>query len=166
MATATKPQKELPAHVKQLLAGLPESGNVTVGCKLPNGLILRLFDMAETEELVLGGGVRTINRAVLKDVGPVTIKGCAAPFGTPVLTVGGYAFTHNVDAQFYAEWVRQNWDSDIVKNHLIFAQAEQENARSQGQDQGEILSGLQPLSQDRDPRAPRKVEPADLKDAA
>lgn len=169
MAVAKK--KDLPAHVAGMIAGLPEDGTVTVACKLPNGLILRLFQMQDTEELVMGGGVRTVQKAFLMDHEPVKLRGCAAPFGSPILTIGGYALTYNVDAQFFAEWLRQNYDADSVKNGLVFAQLERDHVEGQARDQEELQSGLQPLvkSEDggdlRDPNR-KKVKTADLSEAA
>lgn len=139
------PKKDLPAHVKAAIAALPETGTVTIACKLPNGLIMRLFEMQDTEELVMGGGVRSVKKAFLADHPPVKLNGCAAPFGSPILLVGGYALTRNVDVQFYAEWLRQNWDSDLIKNRIIFAQEKEDSLVGQATEQEEILSGLQPL---------------------
>lgn len=162
-----KTKRPLPAHVEAALNALPESGTVTVACKLPNGLQMRLFDMKPTEELVMGGGVRTVHKAFLADHDPVEIKGAAAPFGTPILLIGGYALTPNVDVQFYAEWLRQNSDSDLVRNRIIFAQDTRDRVEGQANDQAEILSGLQPLqrSEDggdlRDPNR-KKVQTAEL----
>lgn len=142
--------KKLPAHVEAALAALPETGTVTVACKLPNGIILRLFAMQDAEELVMGGGVRSIKKAILTDQEPVEIKGCAAPFGSPILLVGGYALTPNVDAQFYAQWLKQNSDSDLIKNRVIFAQETRDHLEGQANEQAEILSGLQPLTRSED----------------
>lgn len=37
--------------------------SVTVGCKLPHGLTMRVFDMVETQEPVMGGGFRAVKVA-------------------------------------------------------------------------------------------------------
>lgn len=144
------PQKKLPAHVEAAIAALPESGTVTVASKVPNGITLRLFDMHNTEELVMGGGVRSTKKAFLADREPVHIKGCTAPFGEPIFLVGGYALTPGVDAQFFAEWLRQNHDSDLIRNRIVFAQETKDHAEGQAADQQEILSGLHPLIKSED----------------
>jgi hypothetical protein len=167
MAAAQRKGRPIPAHVEAMIAALPDSGTVTVACKLPNGLILRLFEMQRTEELVMGGGVREVDKAFLTDHEPVVLKGCAAPFGSPIVTIGGYALTQNVDAQYFAEWLRQNSDSDIVRNRLVFAQATRDHVEGMAAEQEEVKSGLHPLTKsedggdERDPNR-RKVKTADL----
>lgn len=143
MANARK-KRELPPHVEAAIAALPESGTITVACKLPNGIILQLFDMVEQEEVTLAGS-RTIEKAMPKDMAPVTIKGCSAPHGSAIMTVGGYALTHGVDAQFFAEWLRQHADSDIVKARLLFAHEDRVYVSDKAEESAKVLSGLQPM---------------------
>jgi hypothetical protein len=138
---------------------------VTVGCKLPNGLLLRVFKMVEGTEPVLGGGTRKTKTAVQAGE-TVKINGFALPRGPDFdpdrahLVVGGCGLTHGVDADFFHEWMGQNKDSDIVKNGLIFAHASSESARAEATEKKAEVSGLEPLRQDRDPRAPRTIQAA------
>lgn len=156
--------------IEALIASLPESGEITVACKTPNGIIMRLFEMHEQEEITLAGS-RRIMKAIQSEHEPVRIKGCAAPFGSPIVTIGGYALTHGVDAQFFAEWLRQNADSDLVKNRLVFAHESREYISDKAEESEKVLSGLQPLvrSEDggdlRDPNR-RKLKTFDPKDDA
>jgi hypothetical protein len=133
------------------------AGTVTVACKLPHGLILRLFRMETRNEPVMGGGTREVQ--VATQVGePVVIKGYAAPFGqVPSVPIeGGYALTPNVDADFWAAWVKQNEDHDAVRNRLIFANEKSESAQRKAKDQTKVRSGLEPI----DPqRLPKGIEP-------
>jgi hypothetical protein len=141
-------------------------GQVTVACKLPNGLILRVFDMIEKSESPVGAAPRTVREAASR-AGSVTLKGCAAPYGTPKLLHGGYALTHGVDADFFEAWMAQNKEHPAVKAGLIFAHAKSDMAQGKAKEQAEIRSGLEPLKQKGDPRAPKRpsqhvsdIEPA------
>ena len=129
---------------------------VTVACKLPHGLILRLFEMESANEPVMGGGYREVKRA--RQTGStVRVNGNAVPFGVrpdhPI--VAGYALTHGVDKDFFDEWMKQNRDSDIVKNHLVFAYERAESARDAAKDHAKQRSGLEPIEPDTDPRLPK-----------
>lgn len=122
------------------------AGTVTIACKMPNGLILRLFKMVEGTELVLGGGTRKIRKAV--DTGQqVTINGAASRIDRAPKhqIVGGYGLTHGVDADFWAAWRSQNDDSDLVRNHIIFAHGAVEDAIAEATEKAEVRSGLEPL---------------------
>lgn len=142
------------------------SETVTIACKLPNGILLRLFNMTERAEQVLGGGSRKVKQAAQTDHPPVKIKGCAAPFGVAIQTFGGYALTPGVSKEFWDEWCKQNHDSDLLKNNLLFAQGSEHFAADQGKEQAEVTSGLQPLNPDKDIRAPRRVTKDDGKELA
>jgi hypothetical protein len=69
---------------------------VTIMCKLPNGILLRLF-----------GERRTFH-----------VKGPAKRYGR---SVGGYALTPNIPRVFWLAWLEQNKAFDAVRNGLIFA---------------------------------------------
>lgn len=141
-------------------ANIPESGHVTVACKLPNGLKLQIYDMEEGSEPVMGGGTKTVKRAV--SVGePVKLNGVAVPFGKVpnYMIVGGYALTTGVDAQLFRRWMRDNWDSPIVTNKLILVHEDKVNVSDAAKDHDSIRSGLEPITPDKDPRIPRATNP-------
>lgn len=165
MAQSQRKSRPIPAHVLAMIDALPESGNITVACKLPNGLILKLFEMRDTEELVMGGGVRTVSKAFQMDRTPVELTGSRSA-SQSILHIGGYALTPNVDAQFFAEYLRQNYDSDIVQNRLIFAHESRDHIEGQAKDAAEVKSGLEPLNPDGDSRAPQRVKTAKLNEEA
>lgn len=133
----------------QETALIPETGSVTgetvtVACKLPHGLELRLFQMVETPEPVMGGGSRIVEMAR-----PIATTVKLNGFSNPVnaspksLTYGGYGMTYNVNKEFFEQWLAQNADSDIVKNDLIFALENHEDAHEMAVDQKDVLSGLE-----------------------
>lgn len=145
---------------------------VTVTCKVPNGLILRVFTMQDGFEQVVGGGSRKIKTAVLA-ADPVRIAGPSTPLNErPKVDVfGGYALTPGINAEFFAEWLKQNADHDAVRNNLIFAEPKSDSAASHAKEYVSQRSGLEPLNPEKrlqdgkmvpvDPRMPRQVEKAE-----
>lgn len=123
-----------------------DGGKITVGCKLPNGLILRLFQMTERVENVAGGGTRSFK--IAEQVGEhVVIKGNKLPFGEApeYQIIGSYALTQGIDAEFFAAWMKQNADHEAVKNGLIFAATNQSDAIDIAKDNRDRKSGLEPI---------------------
>jgi hypothetical protein len=122
---------------------------VTVACKVPNGLLLRIFKMAPAREQT-PTGYRDIERAEL--VGePVRINGPSAPKdeNREIRIVGRYALTPNVNKDFFDEWLRQNADHEAVKAGLIFAHSSQSRVSDQAKERKDVMSGLEPLNVDR-----------------
>lgn len=155
--------KEKPAPV------LPRSSStVTVACKLPSGIIMRLFKMEEMQEPA-PGGTRTIKKA--RQVGETfQIRGVAVPFGVipSFRIVGGYALTPGVPRQFWEDWLEQNEELELVKNKLIFAHEQQDYVVDKAKDQASIRSGLEPIDPDNPPKISNnkfvKLERADASD--
>jgi hypothetical protein len=151
---------------------LPEAGVVTIACKMPRGLILRVFEQVEVHEPVLGGGTRLIRQSrEIPNAPRVVVNGNAVPFGRmpKFRIVGGYALTEYVDAQFWKKWWEQNQELELVKNNLIFACDLTEDAVDKAEEMAETHSGLEPLNPEGDyrkPRAPNKnvgqIEQAEL----
>ena len=129
---------------------------VTVGCKIPNGLILRNFVMQKVNEARAGGGFMEIERAVLVG-GTVEIKGPAVRVGesSPTVVVNGAALTHGVDADFFNAWLLANKDSAMVQNHMVFAHEKHEQVTARAREFKGELSGLQPIVPNSDKRLPR-----------
>lgn len=128
-------------------------GTVTVACKVPGGLRLRLFEMVDALETIPGVGQRTAKMA--QPVGEqVVINGPAHPVNrAPLHEInGGYAMTFGVPKDFFNEWMRQNKDSAMVKNRLIFAHENTDHARGQAREQAEIRTGIEGINPDGDPR--------------
>lgn len=127
---------------------IPESGTVTVGCKWPPGLTLRMFRMVELQEPVMGGGINRYQASQPTGI-EVRIKGFArgiAATKSPLPVTGEYALTPNVDAAFFRAWMEQNKDSDMVKNGLIFCHKSEHAARDMSKERHDLRSGLDPLN--------------------
>src|SRR6516225_10788958 len=113
----------------------PASGTntVCVACKIPNGLVLRIFKMVEENVPSPTGGVR--KERIAREVGPrFTVRGPAMPWGVraniPIIGGNaGYALTSGVPRALWETWLQQNRDADYVKNGLIFAEATLNRAR-------------------------------------
>ena len=131
---------------------------VTVACKLPNGLKLRLFEMIEHDEPVMGGGYRTVK--IARKVGEtITLNGCAAPFGVTKHLVGGYALTLGVPADFMAAWMDQNKGSPLIESKQIVVHVK--DTEGAAREHAAVRSGLEPLSPKGDPRAPKGITKSD-----
>jgi hypothetical protein len=127
---------------------------VTVACKLPHGLILQNYRMAEKPVPILGGGTRVEKMA--EPVGaPITIRGVAHEVNKAptVQIIGGYALTPGVDAGFFAAWLKANADHDAVRNGLIFAHAKADDAEAEAREKSSLRSGLEPIDPSRLPKA-------------
>lgn len=120
---------------------------VTVACKMPHGLELRVFDMVDKRVIAPGGsGTYTVKEAVERKT-RVRLNGFAHPQDKAAIAsvVGGYGLTFNVDKAFFDLWMEQNKDSDVVQNGLIFAHVRRENAEGKAREQKELKSGLERL---------------------
>jgi hypothetical protein len=149
---------------------------VTVACKIPNGLLLRIFRMAPAREQT-PTGFRDIDRA--EQVGETTkINGPSVPFGTvqEYTIIGGYALTPNVNKELFEAWLEQNAELPAVRAGLIFAHAKPAMVSDQAKEKKAAMSGLEPLNPDRimrngksvpvDPRFPAQIEKANMKEDA
>lgn len=132
---------------------------VTIACKLPNGLILKVYDMVEMDEPVMGGPPRRKKEA--RQIGePVTIKGNSVPMNVQLETPfqNSYALTHNVDAEFWERWYEQNKTSAIVRNGLIYASDKALNVQAFTKEHKDVRSGFERMAQAGDPRSPARVK--------
>ena len=145
------------------------AGTVTVACKHPPGILMRVFKSEEYDVPVLGGGTRKEARSVAVGT-PIKIRGPAVPHGVSREDIaGGYALTPNVPADVAMAWMEQNKHSDLVRNNVIFVQEKHDMARGKAKDQKEVRSGLERLDVGmmdkggrkvaRDPRWPAKINP-------
>lgn len=134
-------------------------GTVKVACKLPHGLILRIFRMVDGQETV-PGGYRDVKRAE-QIPGEVHLNGNAVAVGdTPRHRIlAGYGITENVPKEFFETWLDQNRDHPAVLNNLVFTVGAGEEEATTREFES-VRSGLEPLLKDKDPRAPSKIETA------
>jgi hypothetical protein len=142
---------------------LPKSAaTVTVACKLPMGLWMRVQEVYERRVAAPGGFM--VEQAA-RDIGePILIKGTAhVPNRMPNTPLEeGYALTFGVPADIWARWYEQNRDSALVRNHMIFAHGS--DTAGQAREYRDMKSGLEPLHRDSsgeldDRRVPQPIDP-------
>ena len=134
------------------------AGTVPVACKAPHGYRLQLHDMVDHDEPVMGGGFRQVKRAV--QIGErVRINGAAHPVDKAPLhqLIGGTALTHGVDADWWASWLKQNADTDMVKNRVIYAADKPSYVEGKAKELIKDRSGLEPIDPNRLPRGIEKA---------
>lgn len=124
------------------------TGNtVTVACKMPHGLVLRLFDMVDSNEAVAGGGFKVVKRAqprpeVVVLNGYLTQhKGSVVPIASPM---SSYALTHGVDRDFFERWLQENQELDAVKNGLVLAH--KSDTAGVARERKDTVCGLEPIN--------------------
>ena len=145
---------------------------VTVACRVENGLILRNFKMVDHDEPGSGLSGRIVKRAE-QIGGYVTING---PRRLPhiddplAFANDGFVLTHGVDEAFMVEWMAANKDHPAVQKGLIRVHAKAGELKAMTRESRDQATGLEPLSQAGDQRVPKnkgqKVEKFDGKVAA
>lgn len=142
-----------PVESNGRVANRTRSGFVTVGCKIPNGIILQLSTMEQSTEPVMGGGHRDVK--VGRKIGEkYTVRGPSLKLGEipAFVMAGGYALTVGlVPEDFWNEWVKQNADADIVRNRLIIAHRSVDDAESECTNNASLRTGLEPMDPNRLP---------------
>lgn len=151
-----------------------QSGTVTVACKIPQGLVLQLQhkmkrriptgrgqenDYQDIEVMVYGGPRYHVFGPSVPAMG-----GVPGGYILPKEIEGGYALTDGIPAAFWATWKEQHELADYVTSGMIFAY-EHASAKSAAREQGERLSGLEPLHLDakgelKDRRSPKSLSGA------
>lgn len=92
---------------------------VTVGCKLPNGLIIEV-----------GGQSVELNGANASNI------------------VGGHGITYDVDADFFNAWLEAHQDRDMVKNGFVFAHEEAKNTKAEAREKADNETKLEAINPD------------------
>jgi hypothetical protein len=125
-------------------------GTVTVCCKLPSGLILRVYDFVE-RHVPAGAGQYRLAKVPVPREEEYAVTGYAVPFGMPhdKTIAGGYALTPGIPEDFFDYWLAQNKGHPAVKQGLIFAHRQMESARDMAKERAELRSGLEPLNPDK-----------------
>lgn len=128
---------------------------VTVACKMETGLRLRTFNMIRHQEPVLGGGFREGKIAHFDREVWVNGVGKRMEQAPRCEVVGGYALTPGIDKDHWERWAKDNAESPIVQNELIFAHENADYVRDWCRERVAQTSGTQQLSGGDDPRAPK-----------
>lgn len=116
----------IPSGAPQIAAGQADKVNgtkmVSVGCKLPNGLLCELGKVGDNDYTV------------------VRLKG-----SNDALVVGGFGITENVSESFWNAWVKKHRGMAFIRNQLVFAMPDAASARDYAQDHATKKSGFEAL---------------------
>ncbi len=139
---------------------------VTVASKLPMHLEIQL---CQEKTASVTGQFGSVKETVNVKFGAIyVIRGTGHPAGTvpkgfpkaPELNKPGFALTHGVDAEFFARWLEQNKDTEMVINGLIMAHGDEDSLEDMTKERRKVDSGLGPLNPDGDPRSPKPLSTA------
>lgn len=159
MSKTVKPSRTVPPEAKKAGGAKTTGETVTVACKMPNGIEIRGMVEATRSVPLHGGGMRD-EKYFKHDGRVVKIYGPAKPFGQEARTrvVGGYALTDGVDAELFAQWIRDNKELPAVQEGMIFAMSNIEDAAQESRGNARLKSGLEPLNPNGDHRQPQPME--------
>jgi len=123
---------------------MASSETVTVGCKLPHGLLIRLGDL---EEAMVDGKQVKMFRPSGREI---ELKG-----GNAAGAIGGYGLTHGVDADAWRGWDEAHKDFAPLARGLIFEVKRPADAAATAAERKNVKSGFEGI----DPEKPGpKVE--------
>ena len=131
----------------------PINNTVTIACKLPHGLRMKVYNFTERSELVVGGGTRTVKIAEPIE-GDIVVAGWSHPQNRDAKAqqVEGFALTPNVPKEFWDKWLEQNKTADYVRNGMIFAYEKHADAEARARNDRERKSGLERLDREKMPK--------------
>lgn len=121
---------------------------VTVACSLPMGATLYLEQAFESNEAVVGGGVRTVKQ--YRKVGdPIHLKGTKNRAGgedpdSPI--ADGYALTFGVPKEFMDKFFEQSSDWHPVKNGMIRYASNRPDMKAMTKENANQRTGLEPMN--------------------
>jgi hypothetical protein len=133
--------------------------NVTVACKLPNGLICRIFEPRQELDQVVGGGSREVTRhypngqqfvlnGTAREMGQMPrarlANGAPGTSAAQMLDTG-FALTHGVPKDLWDRWYDANKDADFVRNGLVFAHKQGASVKRQAKEHEALTSGFEPI---------------------
>lgn len=110
---------------------------VTVGCKMPAGLILEMGQLGEDN----------YKRVVIHGTNSLDSRSPAPRMsGMPVLPmVGGFALTPGVPKDFFEAWMKAHDRLDVVRKGWVFAQDKLADAQAHGDLMKDTKTGFEPL---------------------
>lgn len=139
---------------------------VTVACKMPHGLILRLFEFVETTQAAPSGHV--VVKEARERVNPgtdqpsrVKIQGYLNREMSRMLTPSqapSWVLTEAVDKGFWDEWTKQNKDFDPFVNGLIFAAPNAAAAHREIANRMAMRNGFEPVDPSNMPKGVQKYD--------
>lgn len=139
------------------------AGTVTVGCRLPHGLVLQAYEWVEKTYFNKEGMSRTVKEAQpMEGSGKVVINGNARRpgedkldvYGDPISLASGYAITQGVDQELWDAWYEANKNQAYIKNEMVFAFPNLRDMKAKARENIDIRSGFEKINPDGDGRMP------------
>jgi len=125
---------------------------VTVACKHPSGLKLRVFRMVTRRVAGPAGFHEEDIAEPLPD--SFDVKGPALPAGVEGgHIVGGYALTENCPKWLWDLYAEQNAESHLIQNNILMAFSDRNEAAQEAKKLRSVRSGMEPV----DPNNPPKI---------
>lgn len=126
---------------------------VFVASKITRGLYLDIFQPTEMTRRVVGGGVEKFTQQ-MRLPERIRIKPAILAFGLipnyPI--VDGFSITRDVPANHWRKFVEQNPNYEPLTSGTLRAFDTEADAIAYAKEHKELRTGLEPLSQDGDPR--------------
>jgi hypothetical protein len=118
---------------------------VTVGCKLPAGIILDIRDKPTVvkDELVSGRVKAQVRLRGSREQRMMETGGTV--LGMSPNVQGGFGITENVSKDFWDQWVSENGDYAPFTTGLIFALPKTEAVKAEARDKKDVKSGFEPI---------------------
>lgn len=130
------------------MASSPKSrSTVWVGCKIPNGYNVSHDELRDVVDAGTGG----TRKAWVPTGKRIIFNGSNSS-----QVIGGYGRTE-VDADWFANWLKQSASDEIVTSGLIFAEGTADDMASGAAERREVRTGTEPLDPDKPGRG---LEPA------
>lgn len=137
---------------------------VTVASKLPMSIEIQL---CEPRTAAVTGQFGSVKETINVKTGAVyVIRGTGYPVGQPPkgypklpdsVEESGYTLTPNIPADWFAEWLRQNAETDMVRNKLVMASGDRDRLADETIEHAKTDSGLGPLNPEGDKRDPKPM---------
>jgi hypothetical protein len=128
---------------------------VTIACKLPAGVILRVFEWHDYMEPLRDGTLKESRRAIPVPDAQFVVRGTWISTAGQAynrnngavadLLPGGYAITEGCPKAIWDTWLEQNKQSDLVKNGIIFAFPDRNSVVEEVKKRPDVVSGLEPI---------------------
>ncbi|MDE2426228.1 MAG: hypothetical protein KGO96_10030, partial [Elusimicrobia bacterium] len=132
---------------------------VTVGCKMPNGILMVLYESVEETVYDQNGVAHRQKRSWPHPDKPTyTLNGCALDVGAmqkgilpeyPVVQSrsipgGGAGLTHGIPKDFYDTWA-ETTGRDLVSKGLVFAAKTESSVRAIARERDAMKTGMEPI---------------------
>lgn len=127
--------------------------NVIVACRLPKGVVLKIYDDEEIAIRAEYAKAKHVDLSPLRVVSSISLNGATShpnyhPKDNEIL--GRFGKT-SVPSDFWEKWLKQNERSDLVLKNLVFAEPNEARASSRAAEFANVKTGFEGLDQNKLP---------------